>query len=30
MSPNGELGDLLRWFQAGADGVIRTPFAYRS
>lgn len=28
MSPNGELGDVLRGFQAGADDVIRTPFAY--
>ena len=28
MSPNGELGDVLRGFEAGADDVIRTPFAY--
>jgi DNA-binding response OmpR family regulator len=28
MSPNGELGDVLRGFQAGADDVIRSPFAY--
>jgi DNA-binding response OmpR family regulator len=28
MSPNGDLGDVLRGFQAGADDVIRTPFAY--
>jgi len=28
MSPNGDLGDVLRGFQAGADDVIRSPFAY--
>ncbi len=28
MSPNGELGDVLRGFEAGADDVLRTPFAY--
>lgn len=28
MSPNGELGDVLGGFQAGADDVIRGPFAY--
>ena len=27
MSPNGELGDVLRGFEAGADDVIRTPYA---
>ncbi len=28
MSPNGELGDVLRGFEAGADDVLRAPFAY--
>ncbi len=28
MSPNGDLGDVLRGFEAGADDVLRTPFAY--
>lgn len=28
MSPNGDLGDVLRRFAAGADDVIRSPFAY--
>ncbi len=28
VSPNSELGDVLRGFQAGADDVIRAPFAY--
>ncbi len=28
MSPNGELGDVLRGFEAGADDVIRSPFQY--
>jgi DNA-binding response OmpR family regulator len=28
MSPNGELGDVLRGFDAGADDVLRAPFAY--
>jgi DNA-binding response OmpR family regulator len=28
ISPNGELSDVLRGFQAGADDVIRTPSAY--
>ncbi len=29
MSPNGDLGDVLRGFEAGADDVLRAPFAYR-
>jgi DNA-binding response OmpR family regulator len=28
MSPNGELADVLRAFEAGADDVLRAPFAY--
>lgn len=28
MSPNGKLRDVLRGFEAGADDVIRTPYAY--
>ncbi len=28
MTPNGELGDVLRGFEAGADDVLRAPFAY--
>jgi DNA-binding response OmpR family regulator len=28
MSPNGKLGDVLRGFEAGADDVLRAPFAY--
>jgi DNA-binding response OmpR family regulator len=28
MSPNGDLGDVLRGFEAGADDVLRAPFAY--
>ena len=28
MSPNDELGDVLRGFEAGADDVIRTPYDY--
>ena len=28
MSPNGELSDVLRGFEAGADDVIRSPFEY--
>jgi DNA-binding response OmpR family regulator len=28
MSPNGELGDVLRGFEAGADDVLRAPFDY--
>ncbi len=28
MSPNGDLGDVLRGFEAGADDVIRTPYDY--
>ncbi len=28
VSPNGELGDVLRGFEAGADDVIRTPYDY--
>ncbi len=28
MSPNGELSDVLRGFEAGADDVLRAPFAY--
>jgi DNA-binding response OmpR family regulator len=28
MSPNGELEDVLRGFEAGADDVLRAPFAY--
>ncbi len=28
MSPNEDLGDLLRGFEAGADDVIRTPYDY--
>lgn len=28
MTPNGELGDVLRGFEAGADDVVRAPFAY--
>jgi len=28
MSPNGALGDVLRGFEAGADDVLRAPFAY--
>lgn len=28
VSPNGELGDVLRGFEAGADDVLRAPFAY--
>jgi DNA-binding response OmpR family regulator len=28
MSPNGELSDVLRGFEAGADDVIRTPYDY--
>jgi DNA-binding response OmpR family regulator len=28
MTPNGDLGDVLRGFEAGADDVLRAPFAY--
>jgi CheY-like chemotaxis protein len=28
MTPNGDLGDLLHGFEAGADDVLRAPFAY--
>ena len=28
MSPNDDLGDVLRRFEAGADDVVRAPFAY--
>jgi DNA-binding response OmpR family regulator len=28
MTPNGDLGDVLRGFDAGADDVLRAPFAY--
>ena len=28
MSPNGDLGDVLRAFEGGADDVLRAPFAY--
>jgi DNA-binding response OmpR family regulator len=28
MTPNGDLGDVLRGFAAGADDVLRAPFAY--
>lgn len=28
LTPNGELGDVLRGFEAGADDVLRAPFAY--
>jgi DNA-binding response OmpR family regulator len=28
ISPNGDLGDVLRGFEAGADDVLRAPFAY--
>lgn len=28
MSANGDLGDVLRGFEAGADDVLRAPFAY--
>jgi DNA-binding response OmpR family regulator len=28
MPPNGDLGDVLRGFEAGADDVLRAPFAY--
>jgi DNA-binding response OmpR family regulator len=28
MSPNGDLGDVLRGFEAGADDVLRASFAY--
>ena len=28
MSPNDDLGDVLRGFEAGADDVLRRPFAY--
>jgi len=28
MTPSGDLGDVLRGFEAGADDVLRAPFAY--
>jgi DNA-binding response OmpR family regulator len=28
LTPNGDLGDVLRGFEAGADDVLRAPFAY--
>ncbi len=28
ITPNGDLGDVLRGFEAGADDVLRAPFAY--